>query len=228
MAALDPKYEFTFAGGAPTVGALNAAAGAPLLTVAASHYLYVASGGSLPPAPGAPGRFVIPWADVDVAVLKVHNLNAAVHGTQCAGRITGLRALHDAFQLAQAGGLKFDSLGSVAAALAEFVRVGRSLAMATPAAWSLGPAHFQALPAVPAAAPALPPEAEWFMHLEFSMGATATACPLALVAIRSVLPGWCSHLGRSLPPFQDAASALYEMVGENRVLVCPLGVTELC
>ena len=40
MAALDPKYEyeFTFAGGAPTVGALNAAAGAPLLTVAAVHY----------------------------------------------------------------------------------------------------------------------------------------------------------------------------------------------
>ena len=98
MAALDPKYEFTFAGGGPTVGALNAAAGAPLLTVAAVHYLYVASGGSLPAAPGAPNRYVIPWTDVDIAVLKVHNMHTATHGTQCAGRITNLRALHDAFQ----------------------------------------------------------------------------------------------------------------------------------
>ena len=51
MAALDPKYEFVFAAGAPTVGNLNAAAGAPMLTVAAVHYLHVVSGGTLPPAP---------------------------------------------------------------------------------------------------------------------------------------------------------------------------------
>ena len=216
MAALDPKYEFTFAGGAPTVGALNAAAGAPQLTVAAVHYLYVASGGSLPAAPGAANRFIIPWTDLDIAVLKVHNMNAAIHGTPCAGRITNLRTLHDAFQRAHAGGLAFASLGSVAAALAEFVRVGRMLAMQTPAAWELGAAQFQALPNAPAAAPALPPEAEWFLHLEFSMGATASACPLALVAVRSVLPGWCSHISRGQPAFQDAASELFEMVGESR------------
>ena len=92
MAALDPKYEFTFSLGPPTVGNLNTAAGAPLLTVAAVHYLQVASGGTLPAAPGAPNRFVVPWPDIDVAMLKVHTLDAAVHGTQCAARITNLRA----------------------------------------------------------------------------------------------------------------------------------------
>ena len=37
-AALDPKYEFLFSLGAPTVGNLNAAAGNPSLTVAAVHF----------------------------------------------------------------------------------------------------------------------------------------------------------------------------------------------
>ena len=59
MAALDPKYEFVFAAGAPTVGNLNAAAGAPVLTVAAVHYLHVASGGTLVVAGGA-GRGEFP------------------------------------------------------------------------------------------------------------------------------------------------------------------------
>ena len=113
----------------------------------------------MPPAPGAANRFLVPWTDVDIAVLKIHNLNAAVLGTQIAGRITNLRTLHDAFQRAAAGGLKFDVLGSLAAALAEFVRAGRAQAMQTPAAWELGAANFQALPAPPAAAAALPPEA---------------------------------------------------------------------
>ena len=215
MAALDPKYEFTFAAGAPTVGSLNAAAGAPQLTVAAVHFLHVASGGLLPAAPGVANRFLVPCTDVDIAMLKVHQLDAAVHGTQSAGRITNLRAMHDAFQRAAAGGLKFDVLGSASAALAEFVRVGRALAMQAPAAWQLGPANFQALPPPPAAF-VLPPEAEWFMHLEFSMGATASGSPLALVALRSVLPGWSSHVSSAQPAFQDAASELYEMVGESR------------
>ena len=60
MAALDPKYEFTFAAGAPTVGSLNAAAGAPQLTVAAVHFLHVASGGLPPAAPGVANRFLVP------------------------------------------------------------------------------------------------------------------------------------------------------------------------
>ena len=54
------------------------------------------------------------------------------------------------------------------------------------------------------------------MHLEFSMGSSASGGPLTLVALRSVLPGWCSHVSRALPAFQDAASELYEMVGESR------------
>ena len=205
MAALDPKYEFTFAAGAPTAGNLNAAAGAPQLTVAAVHFLHVASGGTLPPAAGAPNRFVVSWAEVDIAMLKVHGLDPAVHGTPCAGRITNLRTMHDAMQRAAAGGLSFGVLGSLAAALAHFVRVGRTLAMQSPAAWQMGAANFQALPPPPAAF-ALPPEADWFMHLEFSMGSSASGSPLTLVALRSVLPGWCSHVSRALPAFQDAAS----------------------
>ena len=216
MAALDPKYEFTFSLGAPTAGNLNAAAGTPILTVAAVHYLQVASGNTLPPAPGGANRFAVPWPQVDVAMLKVHTLNAAVHGTQSAARITNLRACHDAFQRAEAGGLTFDNLGSLEAALARFVQVSRPLAMQSPAAWELGPAQFQALPPPPAAFAALPVEAEWFMHLEFSMGATASGAPLALVAIRAVLSGWCSHVSRALPAFQDAASEFYDMVGESR------------
>ena len=66
MAALDPNYGFLFAAGAPTVGNLNAAAGAPQLTVAAVHFLHVVSGGTLPPAPGAANRFLVPWTDVDI------------------------------------------------------------------------------------------------------------------------------------------------------------------
>ena len=177
MAALDPKYEFTFSLGAPTAGNLNAAAGTPILTVAAVHYLQVASGNTLPPAPGGANRFAVPWPQVDVAMLKVHTLNAAVHGTQSAARITNLRACHDAFQRAEAGGLTFDNLGSLEAALARFVQVSRPLAMQSPAAWELGPAQFQALPPPPAAFAALPVEAEWFMHLEFSMGATTSGAP---------------------------------------------------
>ena len=216
MAALDPKYEFLFAAGAPTVGNLNAAAGDPQLTVAAVHYLSVASGGTLPAAPGAANRFVVPWTTVDIAMMKVHSMDAAVLGTPSAARITNLRALHDAFQRAAAGGLSFSALGSLEAALAEFVRVGRAQAMQSPAAWQLGAANFQALPPPPPAAAALLPEAEWFLHLEFSMGASSSGCPLALVAIRSVLPGWCSHVSRALPAFQDSASELFDMVGESR------------
>ena len=107
MAALDPKYEFVFSLGAPTAGNMNAAAGAPILTVDAVHYLQVASGNTLPPAPGAANRFAVPWPLVDIAMLKVHTLNAAVHWTQCSARITNLRACHDAIQRAVAGGAHF-------------------------------------------------------------------------------------------------------------------------
>merc|ERR1711965_206579 len=88
--------------------------------------------------------------------------------------------------------------------------------MQSPADWQLDAATLQTLPATPAAAAALPPEAEWFMHLEFSMGAPSSGSPLVIAAIRSVLPGWCSHVSRALPAFQDAASELFEMVGESR------------
>ena len=54
------------------------------------------------------------------------------------------------------------------------------------------------------------------MHLDFSMGAPSSGCPLVVAAIRSVLPGWCSHVSRALPAFQDAASEFFEMVGESR------------
>ena len=218
MAALDPKYEFTFAPGAPTVGDINAAAGAPLLTVAAVHYLHVASGGALRAAPGAANRFIVPWTDVDIAMLKVHNLDAAFHGTPSAGRITNLRAMHDAFQRAAAGGLTFDILGSVEAALAQFVRVSRALAMQSPTAWELGAANFQALPAAPNAAAALPPEAEWFLHLEFSMGATASYVSRTSL-VGGALP--CgSPLGRAGPPLTRPERVVGSTCG-NVALLCP-------
>ena len=101
------------------MGNLNAAAGAPLLTVSAVHFLHVASGGTLPPAAGgAANRFVVTWTMVDIAMLKVHALDAAVLGTPTAARITSLRSMHDAFQRAAAGGLSFGVLGSLDAALA--------------------------------------------------------------------------------------------------------------
>ena len=46
-------------------------------------------------------------------MLKAHSLLAAVHGTPCAARILNLKALHDAFQQAAAGGLSFMVLGSL-------------------------------------------------------------------------------------------------------------------
>ena len=168
MAALDPKYEFHFASGAPTAGNFNAAAGSPMCTVDASHFLHVASGAALPAAPGAPNRFTISWTVMHVAMLKVHSLSNSLHGTPSGTRIVNLRAMHDALQRTATGGLTFAVLGSVDAALAKFVSVARDLAMAAPAAWELGPAHFQSLPLPPAAATfALPPTCEWFMHASY-------------------------------------------------------------
>ena len=91
------------------------------------------------------------------------------------------------------------------------------LAIQTPAAWQLGPAQFQTLPAAPSTAPALPPETEWFLHMDFAMGASVSGAPLVLVALRSVLLGWYSHLSRAQPAFQEAASELYEMVEKTGV-----------
>ena len=90
MAAHDPKYEFLFAPGAPSAGNFNAAAGNPMCTVDATHYLNVASGGTLLAAPGAPNRFQVAWTKVYVAMLKVHTLSTALHGTPSGVRITNL------------------------------------------------------------------------------------------------------------------------------------------
>ena len=111
-AALDPKHEFRFSLGAPTERNLNTAAGNLSLTVAASHFLHVASGGTLPAAPGVANRFLVPWPDVDIALLKTHTLDAAVQGAQCSLCIASLRAMHDAFQRAEVSGLKFADVGS--------------------------------------------------------------------------------------------------------------------
>ena len=62
----------------------------------------------------------------------------------------------------------------------------------------------------------MPAECAWFMQLDFSMGSNATGSPLVLAALISVLPGWCSHVSRAQPAFQDAATELYDMVGESR------------
>ena len=141
MAAHDPKYEFLFAPGAPTAGNFNAAAGNPMCTVDATHYLNVASGGRLLAAPGAATRFQVPWTTVYVAMLKVHTLSTDLHGTPCGGRITSLECMHDAFQRAAADGLAFAVVGSLEAALAHFVSTAREhLAMRNAAAWELGPA----------------------------------------------------------------------------------------
>ena len=149
MAAHDPQHEFLFAPGAPTAGNFNAAAGSPMCTVDATHYLNVASGGGLPAAPGAAARFQVPWTTVYVAMLKVHTISTALHGTPCGARITSLQSMHDAFQRATTGGLAFSDVGSLEAALAQFVSAARELAMRDAAAWTLGPAQLQALPAAP-------------------------------------------------------------------------------
>ena len=118
MAALDPKFEFLFAPGALTAGNFNAAAGSPMCTVDATHFLHVASGGTLLAAPGAPNRFLVAWVKVYVAMLKAHTLSTALHGTPSGVRITNLGSMHDAFQRAAAGGLAFTVVGSLEEALA--------------------------------------------------------------------------------------------------------------
>ena len=216
MAAHDPQHEFRFAPGAPTAGNFNAAAGSPVCTVDAMHYLNVASGGGLPAAPGAAARFQVPWTTVYVAMLKVHTISTALHGTPCGARITSLQSMHDAFQRATTGGLAFSDVGSLEAALAQFVSAARELAMRDAAAWTLGPAQLQALPAAPEGGASVPAECAWFMQLDFSMCSNATGSPLVLAALLSVLPGWCSHVSRAQPAFQDAAAELYDMVGDSR------------
>ena len=221
MAAQDPKYGFLFATGAVTAGNFNTAAGTPMCTVDAVHFLNVASGGTLPAAPGAANRFLVPWTTLYVAMLKVHTLSTALHGTPCGARITSLQCMHDAFQRAATGGLSFSAVGSLEAALAHFVSTARELAMRNTAAWTLGPAQLQSLPAAPGGGAVVPAECAWFMQLDFSMGCSSAGSPLVLAALISVLPGWCSHLSRAQPAFQDAATELYDMVGESRGATWP-------
>ena len=79
--ALDPRFEFQFDLGAPTATNLNLAAGAPLLSVGATHLPYVASGirAGLRYNSGA----VHSWVDVYIACLEVHKVDAALQGTLC-------------------------------------------------------------------------------------------------------------------------------------------------
>ena len=100
MAALDPRYEHQFDLGPPTNNNLNTAAGNPLTTVTNAHWLYVVSGGTLPASAVNNGRFVVPWCDMHIALLKIHNLDPAMVGTLATTRIVNLRAIHDALQRA--------------------------------------------------------------------------------------------------------------------------------
>ena len=95
MAALDPRFEVRFDGGAPTVPNLNAAAGDLWLNVDASHWLYVASGGKLDPAPGAAGRFRVSWVCLWIEWLKFSPLDAGLYATAVARSIGNLRLFHD-------------------------------------------------------------------------------------------------------------------------------------
>ena len=214
MAALDPRGEFRLAQGVPTAGNLNAAGGFPQLTVDGGHWLQVVSGGKLPAAGG--GRFGIPWTDMWVAMLKIYSIDYAQHGTACMSRIITLNELHDAIMRCVMAGMAFTVIGSVEGALAAFVRYAREHAQSNPASWVLTAAQLQTLPAVPAAAPALPAPAEWFLHLEFGMALDQSGSPLTLAALLAVLPGWCSHLGRAGMAFEDSATELNDMVEASR------------
>ena len=112
---LDPRFEFIFENGAPTVANLNAAGGDPICTVAPVHFLHVASGGTLEPSPIAPGRFRVRWTEVWIALLKVCTIDPALQGTLVASRISSARAMHDLFALCSAGGLSFAAVGSPSA-----------------------------------------------------------------------------------------------------------------
>ena len=214
---LDPRFEFTFENGAPTVGNLNAAGGDLFCTVAPVHFLHVASGGTLEPSLVSPGRFRVRWTDVWIALLKVCTIDPALQGTLVSSRICSARAMHDLFALCSAGGLSFAAVGSPSAAMAVFVRTGRPLAQESPSQWIIGAAMLQALPATPAAvANALPVECQWFMALCFGMCSNASGSALALAASLSILPGWCSHVSRALATFQDASTEFDDMVGESR------------
>ena len=184
MAALDPRGEFRLAQGVPTAGNLNAAGGFPQLTIDGVHWLQVVSGGKLPAAGG--GRFGIPWTDMWVAMLKIYSIDHAQHGTACMSRIITLNELHDAIMRCVMAGMAFTVIGSVEGALAAFVRYAREHAQSNPASWVLAAAQLQALPAVPAAAPALPAPAEWFLHLEFGMALDQSGSPLTLAALLAV------------------------------------------
>ena len=96
------------------------------------------------------------------------------------------------------------------------MRYAREHAQSNPASWVLTAAQLQTLPAVPAAAPALPAHAEWFLHLEFGMALDQSGSPLTLAALLAVLPGWCSHLGRAGMAFEDSATELNDMVELSR------------
>jgi hypothetical protein len=200
---------------------LNAAAGTLWLNVDPTHWLYVASGGTLPPTPGAAGRFRVSWTALWIEWLKFSPLDAALHATLVARSIGNLRLLHDGFQRAVAGGLDFSVRGSPEGALAAFSEFCMVQVQTNPIAWTVHAANIQALPAVPAGAPALPAGSEWFLHLEFGMGRKATGSLLPLSAILAVLPGWPSHLGRGAMPFQDASGELFDIAGSNRAIPWP-------
>ena len=216
MAALDPRFEVLFSGGAPTTGNLNAAAGNPQLSVGGVHFLSVVSGGTLAPDPATPGRFLVPWSHVWIEILKVSTLDPALHGTPCISRICSLRAVHDAFQRAVAAGLSFVVLGSLELALSAFTVAAYRDSLQNPNTWVINAAGVQALPNAPAATAPLPAECLYLPSVEFEM-VTHEGRLLPLAALLAVLPGWSSHVSRALPAFQDAASELDDMVGESRM-----------
>ena len=185
------------------------------MTVDAVHYLQVASGGALPPSAVAAGRFTVPWSDIWIALLKISSIDAGLLGTPCATRFSHLRAMHDAFQRAIAGGMTFAVVGSYSAALAVFVRLSRALAQANPLQWVITPATLQALPPAPAAPAAnLPAECQWFISLEFGMEKQAVQ---ATVATGAATAG----------PARDTASSTSDAAHNIEVLELKLQIAKL-
>ena len=174
-AAPDPRFNVVFSRGNPTAAHLTASGGEPLLDLDPQHWLVVACGNDLIPSPNGGVLKSITWREMEVVVFKVFYRDAAMDPLTIDGHTASTATISSLFRMAHAGGLTFGPHPSKEVALAEVVRVALPLTQSSRAAWTLGPASLQTLPAHQGAA--VPAAMQWTTHMKFGMLSTMEGAP---------------------------------------------------
>ena len=110
------------------------------------------------------------------------------------------------FSMAHAGGLTFGPRPSKEFALAEVVRVALPLSQSSKAAWTLGPASLQTLPAHQGAA--VPAALGWTTEMKLGMLSTMEGAPRGAAIWCAMSPARMTSAGRRQVDFTDVFDEL--------------------